>query len=52
MTGDAVTCPQHPDLNPNLIVEGDETMCDAGIPIARHGHRTICGCHLISSFAR
>ncbi|MBP0593062.1 PAAR domain-containing protein [Paraburkholderia sp. LEh10] len=27
--GDAVACPQHPDINPNLIVEGDETICDA-----------------------
>ncbi|MBP0592066.1 PAAR domain-containing protein [Paraburkholderia sp. LEh10] len=47
--GDAVTCPQHPDINPNLIVEGDETICDAGIPVARHRHHTTCGCRLISS---
>ncbi|HGL5239002.1 TPA: PAAR domain-containing protein, partial [Burkholderia multivorans] len=26
-----------------------ESMKDKGIPIARHGHRATCGCHLISS---
>jgi len=47
--GDEVTCPQHPDVEPNLIEEGDESMTDNGVPIARHGHRATCGCHLISS---
>ena len=47
--GDEVTCPQHPEVKPNLIVEGDESMTDDGIPIARHGHRATCGCCLISS---
>ncbi|KWA25703.1 hypothetical protein WT41_22980 [Burkholderia territorii] len=47
--GDEVTCPQHPDVKPNLIEEGDESMTDNGVPIARHGHRATCGCHLISS---
>lgn len=47
--GDEVSCPLHPDIRPNLILEGDEMMTDAGIPIARHGHRATCGCHLISS---
>ncbi|TCW78649.1 hypothetical protein C5O80_30505 [Burkholderia sp. SRS-46] len=47
--GDHVSCPQHPDVSPNLIEEGDSTMTDDGIPIARHGHRATCGCHLISS---
>ena len=47
--GDEVSCPQHPDVQPNLIVEGDESMTDDGVPIARHGHRATCGCHLISS---
>lgn len=46
--GDQVTCPQH-DIRPNLIIEGDETMLDDGVPIARHGHRATCGCRLISS---
>ncbi|WP_184010904.1 MULTISPECIES: PAAR domain-containing protein [unclassified Paraburkholderia] len=46
--GDEVTCPQH-DTRPNLIVDGDETVLDDGVPIARHGYRTMCGCHLISS---
>lgn len=47
--GDRVSCPQHPDVSPNIIAEGDESMKDNGIPIARHGHRATCGCHLISS---
>ncbi|MET3449112.1 PAAR domain-containing protein [Ralstonia sp. 1138] len=46
--GDEVTCPRH-DIRPNLIIEGDETMLDDGVPIARHGHRAMCGCRLISS---
>ncbi|KVX74556.1 PAAR domain-containing protein [Burkholderia ubonensis] len=47
--GDRVSCPQHPDISPNLIEESDSSMTDTGIPIARHGHRATCGCHLISS---
>ncbi|CAH2780848.1 MAG: FIG00466261: hypothetical protein [uncultured Caballeronia sp.] len=35
--GDEVTCPKH-DIHPNLIIDGDETMLDDGVPIARHGH--------------
>ncbi|MCA3087109.1 MAG: PAAR domain-containing protein [Burkholderia sp.] len=48
---DRVSCPQHPDISPNLIEEGDPSMTDDGIPIARNGHRATCGCHLISSLA-
>jgi len=47
--GDRVSCPRHPDVSPNVIEEGDTSMTDGGIPIARHGHRATCGCHLISS---
>ena len=47
--GDRVSCPQHPNVAPNIIEEGDESMKDNGIPIARHGDRATCGCHLISS---
>ncbi|MFM0160781.1 PAAR domain-containing protein [Paraburkholderia sediminicola] len=47
--GDRVSCPQHPDVSPNVIEECDTLMKDDGIPIARHGHRAACGCHLISS---
>ncbi|PTB22739.1 hypothetical protein C9I57_03025 [Trinickia symbiotica] len=47
--GDEVSCPKHPDIAPNVIVEGDESMTDEGVPIARQGHRATCGCHLISS---
>ncbi|WP_269508531.1 PAAR domain-containing protein [Burkholderia sp. IMCC1007] len=47
--GDCVSCLEHPDVSPNIIEEGDESTKDNGIPIARHGHRATCGCHLISS---
>lgn len=47
--GDHVSCPQHPDVSPNIIEEGNEAMKDIGIPTARHGHRATCACHLISS---
>ncbi|MDF3086790.1 PAAR domain-containing protein [Burkholderia sola] len=47
--GDLVSCPQHPGVSPNVIEEGDASMTDDGIPIARHGHRATCGCHLLSS---
>ncbi|AIY41488.1 hypothetical protein LT85_2330 [Collimonas arenae] len=46
--GDLITCPKC-SLHPNPIIEGDETMMDGGVPIARHGHRAACGCRLISS---
>lgn len=46
--GDEVTCPLH-DIDPNRIVEGDESMMDDGVPVARHGHRAMCGCRLLSS---
>ncbi|MFX1734649.1 PAAR domain-containing protein [Paraburkholderia sp. A1RI_3L] len=49
--GDEVSCPKHPDTKPNVIIEGDTSMTDDGIPIARHGHRATCGCHLISSLS-
>jgi uncharacterized Zn-binding protein involved in type VI secretion len=47
--GDEVSCPKHPETKPNVIEEGDISMTDDGIPIARDGHRATCGCHLISS---
>jgi uncharacterized Zn-binding protein involved in type VI secretion len=47
--GDEVSCPKHPDIRPNRIIDGDDTMTDDGIPIARHGYRAMCGCRLISS---
>jgi uncharacterized Zn-binding protein involved in type VI secretion len=46
--GDEVSCPEH-DIKPNLIVEGDDSTRDRGVPVARHGHRAMCGCALISS---
>ncbi|HZZ06632.1 PAAR domain-containing protein [Paraburkholderia sp.] len=47
--GDLVSCPLHPGVQPNLILEGDDFMMAEGTPIARHGHEATCGCHLISS---
>ncbi|SAL38782.1 PAAR domain-containing protein [Caballeronia telluris] len=46
--GDEVSCPKH-DIHPNLIIAGDESMTDGGVPIARHGYRAVCGCRLLSS---
>jgi uncharacterized Zn-binding protein involved in type VI secretion len=46
--GDEVSCPKH-DIRPNLIIEGDESTMDEGVPVARHGYRAMCGCRLISS---
>lgn len=47
--GDEVSCPKHPDVRPNRIIEGDSKTTDGRIPVAREGHRATCGCHLISS---
>jgi uncharacterized Zn-binding protein involved in type VI secretion len=47
--GDEVSCPKHPDVRPNRITDGDPKTTDGGIPVARHGHRAMCGCTLISS---
>lgn len=47
--GDEVRCPQHPNVSPNLILEGDPKITDQGIPVARQGHHAVCGCSLISS---
>ncbi|WP_080411428.1 PAAR domain-containing protein [Burkholderia ubonensis] len=47
--GDKVTCPKHPDVSPNLIIDGFEQGTNNGVPVARHGYRATCGCRLISS---
>ncbi|RZT36759.1 PAAR domain-containing protein [Cupriavidus agavae] len=47
--GDRVTCMKHPRVNPNVIIEGDASMKDEGIPLARHLYRVTCGCQVISS---
>lgn len=47
--GDEVTCPRHPDINPNLIIEGFDRGTNNRTPIARHGYQAMCGCRLISS---
>lgn len=46
--GDQVSCPKH-NLRPNLIIDGDESTMDHGVPVARHGYQAMCGCRLISS---
>ncbi len=47
--GDEVSCPRHPDVKPNSIMEGDSKITDHGTPVARQGHLAACGCRLISS---
>lgn len=47
--GGEVWCPVRPEVLPNLILEGDDSMVDNGILIARQGHRATCGCRLLSS---
>lgn len=49
--GHHVSSPKHLDVSPNAIEEGDTSMPDGGIPIARHGHRGTCGCQLVSSLS-
>lgn len=34
--GALVSCPKHPAVSPNLIEQGDTSLTDAGVPIARH----------------
>jgi uncharacterized Zn-binding protein involved in type VI secretion len=46
--GDSVSCPKHGN---NSIVEGDSTITDQGIAVAFNGHKTACGCSLISSLS-
>ncbi|PRX28063.1 putative Zn-binding protein involved in type VI secretion [Paraburkholderia sp. BL18I3N2] len=46
---DLVKCPLHPELEPNAILEGDNRITDHGVPVARQGHLTTCGCRLVSS---
>ena len=45
--GDKVICPLCKGIH--LIVEGEATWRDDGIPVALHGHKTSCGASLISS---
>ncbi|MGE8165229.1 PAAR domain-containing protein [Paraburkholderia sp. NPDC080076] len=47
--GDLVKCPLHPEVQPNMILEGDRKITDRGTPVARQGHHATCGCSLISS---
>ena len=49
---DLVNCPQrYPDGRPhgvNKITEAHSTLTVGGMPVALHGHRTECGCTLVS----
>ncbi|WP_392553408.1 PAAR domain-containing protein [Orbus wheelerorum] len=48
--GDMVICPvQGHGVNP--IVEGDVLFTDKGKAVAFHGHKTACGCTLLSSLS-
>ena len=47
--GSHVKCSQHPDVNPNVILEGDAKITDHGVPVAWEGHKATCRCSLISS---
>ncbi|ALL69786.1 PAAR motif (plasmid) [Paraburkholderia caribensis MBA4] len=44
-----MTCPLHPEISPNVILEGDGKITDHGVPVARHGHSATCSCRLSSS---
>jgi uncharacterized Zn-binding protein involved in type VI secretion len=50
---DLVDCPQrYPDGCPhgvNKIIEAHPTLSVGGVRVALHGHRTECGCALVSS---
>ncbi|MCO6538083.1 MAG: PAAR domain-containing protein [Gilliamella sp.] len=46
--GDLVSCPI-PGHGNNPIVEGEANFKDEGKPIALDGHKTACGCALIST---
>jgi uncharacterized Zn-binding protein involved in type VI secretion len=43
---DKVSCPRCGD---NAIAEGDSKMLDGDLPLAFHGHKTLCGAILLSS---
>lgn len=46
--GDLVSCPI-PGHGVNPIVEGEANLLDEGKKIALDGHKTACGCSLIST---
>ncbi|CAE6790439.1 PAAR domain-containing protein [Paraburkholderia aspalathi] len=43
---DKVSCPR---CGENAIAEGNDKMFDGDLPIAFHGHKTLCGAILLSS---
>ena len=49
--GDLVSCPIHKH-GVNSIIEGEPTMKDQGKKIALDGHKSACGCSLISSISK
>ncbi|OCG00733.1 hypothetical protein A9G10_03860 [Gilliamella sp. wkB308] len=49
--GDLVSCPiKNHGVNP--IIEGESSFTDQGKCIALDGHKTACGCSLISSVSK
>ncbi|MDN7720012.1 PAAR domain-containing protein [Burkholderia gladioli] len=40
--GGLVSCPEHPEVSPNLIEEGDTSLTDAGVLIAQHAGAVSC----------
>ncbi|KFA58676.1 hypothetical protein A9G34_05785 [Gilliamella sp. Choc4-2] len=48
--GDLVSCPvKYHGVNP--IIEGESTITDQGLQVALDGHKSACGCSLISSIS-
>jgi len=41
--------PLHDVKSNVIIIEGDKTIADGGVHVARRGGRTVCGCRLIAS---
>ena len=48
LKGDLVFCPKE-GHGVNPIIEGSSSMSMNGIPVALAGHRTACGCTLLST---
>ncbi|RFB74273.1 MULTISPECIES: PAAR domain-containing protein [unclassified Herbaspirillum] len=44
--GDTVLCSKH---GVNLIVQGDGSLMDEGVPVVLHGHLCACGCRVMAS---
>ncbi|XUW92891.1 PAAR domain-containing protein [Burkholderia sp. M6-3] len=47
--GDHVTSPQHRDVQPNVIIEGDERSPTTAYRLPGRAHHATCGCSFIPS---